>query len=619
MTFNPLISVIVPVYNGADYVGEAIESILAQSYANYEIVVVNDGSTDDGATHEAIQPYLDRVKYIKQENGGVSSALNTGIENMNGEYFGWLSHDDLFLPHKLESQVKILGALINRAVVLYSDYGIVNFDKEHQYDVILDSYMLNNSSNHMPVLRGCLNGCTMLIHRDIFEQCGQFDLDLRFTQDYEMWDRISWKYPLIHQSDITVHQRVHEKQDSNRPEALLECNNLWVNMIKKRDESTRKEISGSPLEFLLGMQKFLSQTPYIDAQSFVATEIANLENPRSLDVTSPAPENKDLNQRPIEREGSIVNQNEGEDVTFSKPQDIDLSGLTIILDNKDSYIHGEKSIHVLTSIKQKGFEIIFLCDESEKSEQISRVLKKLSKNSKCYRYTGDLSKARAEAIALAKNNYVMFLATRDVILPRNLSRQLNQMKQNAQNVSYASYISFCKEISERGVTVPSHWLGEMGHEDIIGRCAVNLSTMIFNKKVFTETVKPPIRRLKSEIEFLLLLRIAHKIDVFEYVTIMSQTQLNLVPLNLTRSLDEVSELLEYLDTNEVFSDYQLAQSYLRKIHSRLYEIRLENEKLNRDVSINTTLMEAYKVPLGADKIIGNAGLLTVDTLWDQSQ
>ena len=93
---HPKVSVIIPVYNGSNYLSDAINSALSQTYSNLEIIIVNDGSSDNGKTKEIALSYGNKIKYIEKENGGVSSALNTGIKNMTGEYFSWISHDDIF-------------------------------------------------------------------------------------------------------------------------------------------------------------------------------------------------------------------------------------------------------------------------------------------------------------------------------------------------------------------------------------------------------------------------------------------------------------------------------------------------------------------------------------------
>lgn len=104
----PLVSIVIPVYNGANYLKEAIDSALNQTYPNCEIIVVNDGSTDQGKTECIALSYGEKIRYFSKENGKVSTALNMGIREMEGQYFAWLSHDDIFYPDKIEKQVKVM-------------------------------------------------------------------------------------------------------------------------------------------------------------------------------------------------------------------------------------------------------------------------------------------------------------------------------------------------------------------------------------------------------------------------------------------------------------------------------------------------------------------------------
>lgn len=103
----PKVTVVIPVYNSAQYLSEAIASVLSQTYTDYEIIVIDDGSTDNIA--EAIAPYLDKIRYVKQSNQGVSAARNRGINLARGELIAFLDADDIFLPHKLADQVKIFN------------------------------------------------------------------------------------------------------------------------------------------------------------------------------------------------------------------------------------------------------------------------------------------------------------------------------------------------------------------------------------------------------------------------------------------------------------------------------------------------------------------------------
>src|SRR3954452_8398409 len=105
----PRVSIVIPVYNGANYMREAIDSALAQTSDDIEVIVVNDGSRHGGATAEIARSYGDRIRYIEKENGGGSSALNRGIAEMRGRWFSWLNHEDRYLPEKISTELALVG------------------------------------------------------------------------------------------------------------------------------------------------------------------------------------------------------------------------------------------------------------------------------------------------------------------------------------------------------------------------------------------------------------------------------------------------------------------------------------------------------------------------------
>src|SRR5438132_7847564 len=106
---NPTVSVILPVYNGENYLRLAIESVLNQTFQDYELIMIDDGSVD--STPAIAREYGQRVRYVRQENTGVASAFNHGLELATGRYISWLSHDDVFLPEKLEKQASALDSV----------------------------------------------------------------------------------------------------------------------------------------------------------------------------------------------------------------------------------------------------------------------------------------------------------------------------------------------------------------------------------------------------------------------------------------------------------------------------------------------------------------------------
>src|ERR1043165_1771044 len=103
---NPTVSVVMPVYNGENYLRLAIESVLSQTFQDFEIIVVDDGSKD--TTPQIAASFGDRVRYVRQENAGVAAAVNHGISLARGRYFAWLSHDDPRAPDKLSEQLRTM-------------------------------------------------------------------------------------------------------------------------------------------------------------------------------------------------------------------------------------------------------------------------------------------------------------------------------------------------------------------------------------------------------------------------------------------------------------------------------------------------------------------------------
>lgn len=206
---SPRVSIVIPVYNGADYLREAVESALAQTYPDVEVIVVNDGSRDGGATEAIARSFGDRIRYLSKENGGVSSALNAGIAAMTGEYFSWLSHDDLYLPDKVATQVAALepGGL---PCVLYGDYEFIGPSGEP-----LGPKHVTTRGQPMRValLAGDpVNGCTVLVPRACFDAVGTFDTSLRTVQDYDLWFRMAKRFPFVHLAGIHVRSRLHPGQ-----------------------------------------------------------------------------------------------------------------------------------------------------------------------------------------------------------------------------------------------------------------------------------------------------------------------------------------------------------------------------------------------------------------------
>ncbi len=230
---QPKVSIVVPVYNGANYLREAIDSALAQTYKNIEVIVVNDGSDDFEETDKIAKSYGDKIRYFKKENGGVATALNLGISVMEGEYFSWLSHDDVYFPEKIEVQIILLRQL-NRDVILYSDYQFI--DLKSQYvrtrklpSVPPESFKLALISSQP------LHGCSLLIPKSFFGEVGAFNETLPTTQDYDLWVKMAERFEFIHIPRVLISSRLHPSQGSKSQSSLWlsECNEFYMKHLNE--------------------------------------------------------------------------------------------------------------------------------------------------------------------------------------------------------------------------------------------------------------------------------------------------------------------------------------------------------------------------------------------------
>lgn len=233
--FSPLVTIIIPVFNGAAFLRGAIESALGQTYPKIEVIVVNDGSHDDGATEHIALSFGDRIRYLSKENGGVSSVLNFAILKMTGDYFSWLSHDDLYMPGKVSQQIKLLGKHENGRTIVYSDYSIFTDDAMNDDVSVFMPGVPPHHFRYWLTSRSALHGCSLLIPRTVFADVGNFDEGLLATQDYDLWFRAAKHYSFIHLPEVLVRARSHEGQDTHRKfkAAFKESSNLHLSFVKE--------------------------------------------------------------------------------------------------------------------------------------------------------------------------------------------------------------------------------------------------------------------------------------------------------------------------------------------------------------------------------------------------
>ena len=275
---QPKVSIIIPVYNGSNYVALAIESALRQTYKNIEIIVVNDGSTDD--TDAICKKYGNKIVYLPKENGGVSTALNYGIKNMTGEYFSWLSHDDLYYPEKIQTEIDYLNehSLLSKRAILYSNYSIMDGEGNPYQDIIYNTYDLNKYDD-FSLLKMAINGLSLLIPKKAFDECGEFDPNLRCVQDYELWLRMLKKgYRFIHIPKSLVVTRLHSLQVTNTsPKVRTEGNKFWIDLIKSYNKKDIIKMYDSEYAFYNSLYNQFDQGPYDEAIEYSLKQMKEIE------------------------------------------------------------------------------------------------------------------------------------------------------------------------------------------------------------------------------------------------------------------------------------------------------------------------------------------------------
>jgi hypothetical protein len=177
--------------------------------------VVNDGSSDEGKTAAIAKTYGEKIKYYEKENGGVASALNYGIEKMSGVYFSWLSHDDLYSPHKISKQIEYLDThvLDYDSTILFSNYNLIDVDGNIFYTANLNPGDPSAFRSWLTAY-SYLNGCTLLVPKSLFNRVGYFNEKLKHTQDYDLWFRLSYHADFIFHKDVLVDSRQRPDQDS---------------------------------------------------------------------------------------------------------------------------------------------------------------------------------------------------------------------------------------------------------------------------------------------------------------------------------------------------------------------------------------------------------------------
>lgn len=219
----PHISIIIPTYNGERFIAKALESVLNQTYQDYEIIVIDDGSEDH--TRQVLQSYLPQIRYFEQENQGVAAARNRGLELAQGELIAFLDQDDVLLPDKLALQVACFEHQPEVGIV-HSGWRLVNVDGQALADVQpwLDVAELDGASwiKRMPVLFSA-----MLFRRDWLERVNGLSSQFKQACDVDLVQRLVLAgCSSVWLKQVTVLYRQHDQNDSLN--TLVQAEECWA-------------------------------------------------------------------------------------------------------------------------------------------------------------------------------------------------------------------------------------------------------------------------------------------------------------------------------------------------------------------------------------------------------
>lgn len=252
MRQKPLVSIVIPVYNGTNYMREAIDSALAQTYPCCEVIVVNDGSDDGGSTDAVARSYGERIRYFKKKNGGVATAVNYGIKQMRGEYFAWLSHDDIYLPEKIEKEVAALEAAPKDVEIVHGNFDFLSMETGKRSPVDWLTCYTREELEHgaFAPLFLAIHGSTVLIRRSCFSRVGLYREDLPATQDSEFLFRAMRGHRSIFLKDCLIIGRQHAAQGQRTMQGFpREYNDTFQKMIASLTDTEMTSLYGTVRNF----------------------------------------------------------------------------------------------------------------------------------------------------------------------------------------------------------------------------------------------------------------------------------------------------------------------------------------------------------------------------------
>jgi glycosyltransferase involved in cell wall biosynthesis len=243
MTETPLISVIIPAFNAAEFIGETLDSVFSQTFQDFEVIVINDGSSDTPELERVLQRFPSKLNYIKQENQGAAAARNAGLRAARGEFVAFLDADDTWLPTFLEKQLELLkrsnADLVFADALLFGDSPLAGrtfMQVEPPRGEVTPENLL---SVKVTVLTS-----TVLARKQPVLDVGLFDLSLRRGQDFDLWLRLAKAGAhFAYTRDVLAHHRIVESGLSGGTISQLQRTLAVLEAIKAKGLTPSEEVA----------------------------------------------------------------------------------------------------------------------------------------------------------------------------------------------------------------------------------------------------------------------------------------------------------------------------------------------------------------------------------------
>lgn len=223
----PKVTIVIPAFNAMKYLAETIDSVFNQTYQDFEVLIVDDGSTDETFNWVSqLSQKKSKVQLISQTNQGVQKARNRGIKEARGEYIAFLDADNLWEPTKLQKQVDALNK--NPEAGLCYTWTALADKQGKATGRVVASHAEGNVWQQLTEINFVCCGSTPLIRRSCLNTIGLFAEDLRFSEDWDMWLRIALKYPFIVVKEPLVRYRQHEAGISKNCQSMLDTSRILI-------------------------------------------------------------------------------------------------------------------------------------------------------------------------------------------------------------------------------------------------------------------------------------------------------------------------------------------------------------------------------------------------------